>query len=120
MNDYKVVAFNTVNDYLSFMNTHLNTDQKKLVNNLLNENLDKFYSPKNKNKKYINCVNDLSSYKLDIVNQYNQHFLFNLTTNSSSSIETKINFDEDTVKSKSLGSLSRDAFIKILSIFTKK
>lgn len=125
-NNYKVVAFNHVDDYLRFMNTHLTGEQKLEVKNLLDNNLDKFYSPKVKNKKYINCVNNLASYKSELVDQFRERFLFNSTTASKNSSDLLlvrtdsriVNTDEDSYKSKSFSSLSRDAFIKVLSIFT--
>ena len=97
-NGYKVVAFNSVDDYSSFIRGELTLFQKEQNYLLLDKYLENFKNLKQlklKSKKYKNCLNETYAnlYKLELVNDYRVHFLkdSNITTYSFQQNNNNIN-----------------------------
>ena len=124
-NNYKVVAFNDVDDYTSYLKQHLNIEQKFTLKTMLQTSLDNFISVKSKPKKYLDCKAEALNYKPELITQFAKtHLKLNESNDSSSNLSLKkqtiqSNENGNVYSDKSRISLSQNMLYKFISIFTK-
>ena len=128
--NYKVVAFDGVEDYSSYLKERLTDEQKNLLKEILEDNLESFVSKNSKPKKYLNCSSISSNYKQEVVAQYsriylkineNVEFSLNDSLSVSGRIEQRFLSNETYYSSqnKSKISVGDNILYKIISIFTR-
>lgn len=116
-NGYRVIVFKSSDDYANFIKTHLTLNQKQIAQELLHSSLDKFYNLKTKQNKFANCIQNITSYKTELIDAYDQRFMFNATMNSTD-YNVFIESEDASNKSKTISSVSRKALFKFIAMFT--
>ncbi len=131
-NNYKVVAFNDVEDYSHYLKQHLTDEQRELMKAILQNNLENFVSKKSKPKKYLDCSSVAVNYKQELVAQYSRIFLkmtnqtAEISSNDSlnSSNRTVLTFLSNetyySIRNKSSISVGNNMLYRFISLFTRK
>lgn len=126
--DIRVVVFDSVDDYSEFLLSNLNTDGLLEQKNILSSNLDRFYVEKTKKEKYLPCMDEINSYKKNIVDNFDKVVSVRVSAKSLNYIEKHDDlskkleeFYQNEIqgsKKKYLSSKTKDFFMKIFSILT--
>lgn len=120
----KVVVFNSIDDYMSYLTDNLNKDELVLEKNLLSLNLDKFYIAKTMKIKFESCLNETYEFKTKVVDSFTNSFGIESQIQDIKTKEKDLDkiYQKEILETQSrrkyFFSKAKDALMKIFNILT--